>query len=279
MRQPSADRIAEARQHAPFQDLQDLSNRANLDRHDLNVLAEANALRALAGHRHRARWETAAVEKPTDDLLSPPTTKGVGKDGNQSPAQAQATTPDTAFTGSMRTGSSQRSATGMCPPGNVPEKAVSGVVAGLNRKVSIRPPTQADTTRADYASTALTLGPHPVALIRSVLRRRRAITARELHQKPHGTRVRACGLITMRQRPATASGTLFLTLEDETGHVNAVIWPRLFEKQRAEILGASLLAVDGVLETDGDVHHLIASRVFDFSELSGTLRSRSRDFC
>ena len=77
----------------------------------------------------------------------------------------------------------------------------------------------------------------------------------------------------------TASGTVFLTLEDETGYVNAVIWSRLFEKQRAEILGANLLAIDGVVETDGDVHHLIADRVHDFSHLAGSLRSKSRDFC
>ena len=118
-----------------------------------------------------------------------------------------------------------------------------------------------------------------MAQLRSILRNRRALTARELHQKPHGTPVRACGLVTMRQRPATASGTLFLTLEDETGYVNAVIWPRLFEKQRAEILSATLLAVDGVMETDGEVHHLIADRVFDFEELTDKLRSKSRDFC
>ncbi len=111
-----------------------------------------------------------------------------------------------------------------------------------------------------------------------MLQRRRAITARELHEKPHGSRVRACGLITMRQRPMTASGTIFLTLEDETGFVNAVIWPRLFEKQRAEILAASVLAVDGVLETDGDVHHLIASRVHDFSHLADGLKQQVQGF-
>jgi error-prone DNA polymerase len=77
----------------------------------------------------------------------------------------------------------------------------------------------------------------------------------------------------------TASGTVFLTLEDETGCVNAVVWPRLFEKQRAEILGSRLLAIDGVLETDGEVHHLIAERVHDFSQLAEGLSSRSRDFC
>ncbi|MBT8054862.1 MAG: error-prone DNA polymerase, partial [Gammaproteobacteria bacterium] len=145
--------------------------------------------------------------------------------------------------------------------------------------VSIRPPSETDNTRADYASTGLTLGRHPIALLRPVLRHRRAVTARELHEKPHESRVRACGLITMRQRPMTASGTIFLTLEDETGCVNVVIWPRLFEKQRAEILSASILAVDGILETDGDVHHLIANRVHDFSQLAENLQSRSRDFC
>ena len=110
------------------------------------------------------------------------------------------------------------------------------------------------------------------------LRRRRAITAHEMQGRPHGSRLRACGLVTMRQRPATASGTIFLTLEDETGTVNVVVWPRLWEKQRAELIGASVLAVDGVLETDGSVHHLIADRVHDFSELAGDLASRSRDF-
>jgi error-prone DNA polymerase len=82
----------------------------------------------------------------------------------------------------------------------------------------------------------------------------------------------------MRQRPMTASGTIFITLEDETGNVNVVVWPRLWEKQRAEIIAASVLAVDGVLETDGEVHHLIADRVHDFSELAAGLASRSRDF-
>jgi error-prone DNA polymerase len=125
----------------------------------------------------------------------------------------------------------------------------------------------------------LTLGRHPIAQLRPVLRRRRAMTARELHALAHGSRVRACGLVTMRQRPMTASGTLFLTLEDETGCVNAVIWPRLFEKQRAEILASRILAIDGVLESDGEVRHLIADRVHDFSHLADGLQSRSRDFC
>jgi error-prone DNA polymerase len=223
MREEKARRLEQARAEEPFSHVQDLASRAGLDRHDLAVLAEAAALRGLTGHRHRARWEIAATEKPRQGL------------------------------------------------------ALES--AAHRENVSIRPPSQEDDTRADYASTGLTLGRHPIALLRPVLRRRRAVTARELQQLPHGTRIRACGLITMRQRPMTASGTLFLTLEDETGFVNTVIWPRLFEKQRAEILGASVLAVDGIMETDGDVRHLIADRVHDFSHLAGGLQSKSRDFC
>ena len=229
MREDAAHRIEAARAEHPFRDVQDLARRAALDRHDLAVLAEAAALRGLAGHRHRARWEIAAVEK------------GQGKVSDQTDLTLYA------------------------DPNADP--------------VSIRPPTEVDDVRADYASTGLTLGRHPLALLRRVLRHRRAMTASELRQQPHGSRVRACGLVTMRQRPMTASGTVFLTLEDETGYVNAVIWSRLFEKQRAEILGANLLAIDGVVETDGDVHHLIADRVHDFSHLAGSLRSKSRDFC
>jgi error-prone DNA polymerase len=229
MREASARRIEQARSEQPFTHVQDLADRAKLDRHDLAVLAEAAALRGLAGHRHRARWEIAAVER----------------------GQSKGT-----------------------------EWRTLSLYSDPNADaVAIRPPSQIDETRADYASTGLTLGKHPVALLRSVLKRRRALTSRELHQRPHGSRVRACGLVTMRQRPMTASGTVFLTLEDETGCVNAVVWARLFEKQRAEILGSNLLAVDGVLETDGEVHHLIAERVHDFSHLAGSLRSTSRDFC
>ena len=136
-----------------------------------------------------------------------------------------------------------------------------------------------DDLYADYATTGLTLGKHPLAFIRGELRRRRVRTAAELFTSENGSRVRACGLVTMRQRPMTASGTIFLTLEDETGHVNAVIWSRLWERQRAIVLSASLMAIDGVMESDGEVRHLIADRVHDFGHLAPALDARSRDFC
>ena len=116
-------------------------------------------------------------------------------------------------------------------------------------------------------------------MIRRQLRQRRVITAQQLLKLKHGSFARACGLITMRQRPMTANGTIFLTLEDETGHVNVVIWQRLWERQRSVILNASLLAVDGTMESDGEVYHLIAKRLHDFGNLAEGLKTRSRDFC
>ena len=96
--------------------------------------------------------------------------------------------------------------------------------------------------------------------------------------RPHGSRARAAGLVTCRQRPETASGVMFLTLEDETGCVNVVLWRDLIERQRRELLGARLLAVEGSIERDGEVVHLIARRLLDYSALLGRLQAQSRDF-
>ncbi len=95
---------------------------------------------------------------------------------------------------------------------------------------------------------------------------------------PHNTPVRAAGLVTVRQRPQTANGTTFITLEDEDGVVNVVVWRDLAERQRRIFLESQLLAVDGVLESADGVQHLIARRLHDFSPLLGALDARSRDF-
>jgi error-prone DNA polymerase len=93
-----------------------------------------------------------------------------------------------------------------------------------------------------------------------------------------GSRVRAAGIVTGRQRPGTASGTVFVTLEDETGYVNVIVWPHLIERQRRELLGARLMGVEGVLEREGEVVHLVARRLTDHSALLGRLATSSRDF-
>jgi error-prone DNA polymerase len=140
------------------------------------------------------------------------------------------------------------------------------------------PLTEGQDLVADYASLGLSLGRHPLALLRDRLQRERLLTAEELGRLPHGRFARAAGLVLNRQRPGTASGVTFLTLEDETGHVNVVVWRDLAERQRRELLGARLLAVYGKLERQGEVAHLIAGHLRDMTSLLGNLVTHSRDF-
>jgi len=139
-------------------------------------------------------------------------------------------------------------------------------------------PSEGENLVADYASLGLTLGRHPLALLRPRLRRMRLATAAELRRFPHGRLARAAGIVIGRQRPDTASGVVFVTLEDETGSINVIVWRDIGEAQRRELLGARLMAVHGVLERQGEVVHLIAKRLVDHSALLGKLETSSRDF-
>jgi error-prone DNA polymerase len=139
-------------------------------------------------------------------------------------------------------------------------------------------PSEGDDLVADYASIGLTLGRHPLALLRRRLRRMRLSTALDLHALPNGTSGRTAGIVTCRQCPGTANGVVFVTLEDETGYVNVVVWRRLVETQRRELLGARLLGVHGVVQREGEVVHLVAHRLIDHTPLLGRLVTESRDF-
>ncbi len=139
-------------------------------------------------------------------------------------------------------------------------------------------PTEGQSIVADYRALNLTLGRHPLALLRERLREHGLLTARELKDQPHGTRVRTAGIVITRQRPASASGVTFITIEDETGHANLVVWAAVAEAQRQHFLEARLLEVHGELQRQGEVMHVIAARLNDLSRWLGTLEARSRDF-
>jgi error-prone DNA polymerase len=134
----------------------------------------------------------------------------------------------------------------------------------------------------DYAALGLTLRSHPLALLRSRLSKQKFLTASQLNGLPDGRRVAACGLVVMRQQPQTAKGVTFVTLEDETGSVNVIVWQALKEKQRSELLRSRLMAVHGVwqrdVESGGAVCHLIARRLQDLTPLLGGLSTQSREF-
>ncbi|MEC4721805.1 error-prone DNA polymerase [Noviherbaspirillum sp. CPCC 100848] len=217
----AAWRIEEARSVKPFPDLADLALRAQLSRHDLEMLANANALEALAGHRRQALWHAVASE-PGKGLL-----RGAGIE---------------------------------------------------EEPVRLDAPTEGEGIVADYHSTGVTLGRHPLALLRTALAARRFLPADILHTFADRQLARACGIVTVRQRPETANGTMFVTLEDETGLVNVIVWPALIERYRKELLGSQLLGVYGVWQCESNVHHLVAGRLVDMSGLLGRLQFRSRDF-
>lgn len=125
----------------------------------------------------------------------------------------------------------------------------------------------------DYRTLGLSLKAHPAALLRGAMSARRALCADALPEIANGRRTRVAGLVLVRQRPGTASGVIFMTLEDETGVANIVVWPKLFEQFRREILGGRLVAIDGPVQNESGVIHVIAERVHDWTPLLAQLSS------
>jgi error-prone DNA polymerase len=222
--QSGAERLVAARTLRSFASVQDLANRAALDRGDLEALAAAGALAGLSGNRHLAFWEVAGAERSMP--LAPGGLRGLAEEG----------------------------------------------------RPLLATPTERQSIAADYASVGLTLGRHPLALLRERLQGEGALSAAELHALPHGRIVRTVGLVLLRQHPANAKGVTFMTLEDETGQVNLVIWESVAEAQRRPFLESRLLEVQGKLQRHGEVLHLVAQRLKDRSELVGGLAAASRDF-
>ena len=142
----------------------------------------------------------------------------------------------------------------------------------------LQPLTAGEALLADYRRTGLSLDSHPLALLRPQLQAFRVLPANTLRDCRPGQLVRASGLVTHRQRPATAKGVVFATLEDDTGTVNVIVWPQVAEAHRRILLTARLLTVYGIWQTDGVVTHLIARRLVDHSHLLQGLQQRSRDF-
>ncbi len=216
-----AARLVAARAAGPFTSVQQLGERAGLNRADLDALAAAGALASLGGHRHQARWSVAGVEEPTPLFAS---------------------------------------------------------LARYEPRPLLKKPTEGQDIVADYRSLGLSLGRHPLALLREQLSRRRYLKSDDLPGLASGRRVRIAGLVITKQRPGTASGVTFVTLEDESGHTNLIVWKRIADTQRRVLLNAQLMGVEGELQIEGKVIHVIAHRLMDHSPLLGQLRVRSRDF-
>jgi len=142
----------------------------------------------------------------------------------------------------------------------------------------LRLPTEAEDLQADYRALGFTLGRHPLALLREPLAAARVLTAEQLQEQPNGATVRVAGLVITRQRPQTASGVTFVTLEDESGQVNAVVWRNLGARRNAVLVGAWLMEIRGTLQRESGVTHVIAQELIDRSALMDRLRFAIHEF-
>ena len=205
----------------PFHSTEDLARRAQLSTIELDTLAAADALTAIAGARRTARWQ-AASHRVERDLMQVASIEDV-----------------------------------------IPELPEA---------------SEAREIVDDYASTGFTLRRHPLELLRPKLREMHLSSAEELHNLPNGRFVRTTGIVTVRQRPGTAKGTVFVTLEDETGTINVIVWKHIVEKHRFPLLAAKLLTVYGTWQQQSGVRHLVAKQLRDNSRMLSLLRTKSRDF-
>jgi error-prone DNA polymerase len=214
-------RIVAARKERVFDSAEDLARRAHVDHTEMKLLAAADALMALSGHRRQQVWDAAAL-RSTPELLR-----------------------DAPFDEELL---------------ELPEAP------------------EGEEILFDYAALRLSLRRHPLALLRDTLNARKLMTAVQLDEVPDGRLVHYCGIVTLRQQPETANGTVFISLEDETGVVQVICWKSLRDTQRKELLNSRLMIVHGKWQREGDVKNLIAGRLEDATPLLGRLATESRNF-
>ena len=221
LRWDSAERIVRTRAERVFDGAEDMARRAELELHEMKLLAAADALMSHSGHRRQQVWDAAAL-RSTPELL------------RDAPVDEQV--------------------------------------------LELPPAPEGEEVVFDYASLGLTLRSHPMSLLRPHLAARKLSTAAELDLVDSGRLVHYAGIVTLRQQPETANGTVFISLEDETGVVQVIVWKSLREAQRKEMLRARLLIVHGTWKREGDVRNLIAGKLEDATQLLGRLATESRDF-
>ncbi len=221
LRQASAIRIVQTRMSSPFTGADDLARRAKLELHDMKMLAAADALVSLSGHRRQQIWDAAGL-RPAPELLR---------------------------------------------------------AAPIHEEIHELPEApEGEEIVWDYASTGLTLRRHPMALLRQRVADKGYLSSSDLSAVEDGETVYACGMVTLRQQPETAKGTVFVSLEDEYGTIQVIVWKSLRVKQRRELLESRLMGVRGYWQVADGVCNLIADTLFDLTRLLGKLGSRSRDF-
>jgi error-prone DNA polymerase len=221
-----------------FSTVEDLIRRTGVRRDELAVLAEIGALNSLGHDRRGALWQIERAVRASGALFDDEEAPGSRL---QAPGGVQARThePDQ-------------------KPGQGPEPGAGSLEPEIS---PLTPMSPRERMTADYAGTSLTIGPHPMSMRRHDLAARAVQRAVDLPRGRNGQRVRTAGMVITRQRPGTAKGFVFLTLEDETGIINVIIRPDLFTAERMTVVGAPFLFVEGILQNIDGVTSVKAERV------------------
>jgi error-prone DNA polymerase len=221
---------------ARFRSVEDLIARTGINREELATLGEIGALNAFGYDRREALWQIERAVRPAGELY--------GKAGDQGPEQGS---------GTRDQGSGRKERDSALSP--------QSSVLSPSSACPLPPMSQLDRVVADYQGTGLTIGPHPMAMRRGELSLRGVLPAGDLSRERHGRRVRVAGMVITRQRPGTAKGFVFLTLEDETGISNIIIRPDMFERDRLTIIDEPFLLVEGALQNQEGVTSVRAERL------------------
>lgn len=230
-----------------FRSLEDFVKRSGVNREELATLAEIGALNAFGHHRREALWQIEKAIRPAGELFEQEGAWGMGHGAWEEPHVPRPTSHTSALRGVALSE----------PPGVRVEGPSPG---GSSDPCPLVPMSETERMVADYAGTKLTIGPHPMSLRRRELSLRGVLRAVDVPRERHGRRIRVAGTVITRQRPGTAKGFVFLTLEDETGIANIIVRPDLFAMQRMTILEEPFLLVEGLLQNQDGVSSVRAER-------------------
>ena len=264
-----AERLVVARESG-YPDPQALWRRSGLGRGALERLAEADAFRSVGLDRRRALWTLRALGDPPLPLFAQEPSPPIG--GRGQPPDGRPCGPfrgEGGFSGqaSPESPSSSRPSP---PPGAERENYSEARAMALLPEMPL-----GEHVVEDYASLSLTLKRHPLAFLRTELAREGLVTAVELAHLPVDRRLSIAGIVLIRQRPGSANGVVFITVEDETGIANLIVWPAILERFRRAALGATLLRCTGKLQREESVIHVVADRLEDMTPRLNTLRNRT----
>jgi DNA polymerase III alpha subunit len=282
-----AERIEQTRGDRPFCSLEDFARRTGLSRAVLSRLAKAGAFGSLGLTRREALWHALAEDQKELPLFAAGKGDGPKGEGRKGKGEGGRRKAETRIADCrLQIADCRLPATGSfsLPPSPVP---LPPSAAPLPPSTVPPPPSPfplprmsaAEEVLADYRSTGLSLRAHPLEFLRSELNRMGVVPAVGLASWPEGKPVRVAGIVLVRQRPGTAKGITFVTLEDETGQANLIIRPGVWRRWRQAALGATLMLAHGRLQRQGQIIHVLCTKLEDLSGRLRALVSRSRDFC